>query len=482
MLEQAPVVRILTNMQIRNRLTFQFLALVATILSGSLLAVYSVSSRYREDAFYIRLEEKAFTLANIKLDAAKRDSGLLVMINRAKKDAIYKEYGILFDSLGRQLYPDKNTILSNEKPPWADVIADKKWLDEIRRDKQKKMKFQDYEIYGSIYQDEECQDGYIALVGAIDLFGRGEIRNLRNTLIIVFFVVVLAAAVAGWVFSGRALAPILKVIYQVDKISTSNLSLRLEEPQHKDEIYMLTKTFNTMLARIENGFKIQKTFVANASHELKNMLTVITAQLEVLALRERSVEEYQRSLHSVMEDIKNLNEVSHRLLELAKISGEESQISFEKVHLDEILWIARTDTLKRNPLYKVMVDFEDMQEDEEMEDAFVCKGNALLLKTALLNLMENACKFSEDHTVRVKMKATPQEVFLQFADRGIGIPPEDSPFIFEPFYRSQNTRNVKGHGIGLSLVHRIIRIHQGSIEVRSVLKEGTVFVVSLPKR
>lgn len=461
-------------MQIRNRLTFQFLALVATILFCSLLAVYSVSAGYREDAFYIRLGEKAFTYANIKLDAAKKDSNLLVVINRAKKDAIYKEYGIVFDSTGNEVYPKKE-VVPYERPAWVDAIQERKWFDEIRKIGTKKLKYEEYEIFGSVYRDEECQDEYIVFTGAIDLFGRGGIRNLRNTLIMVFFVVVFAAAVSGWVFAGRALSPISSVINQVDSISVSNLSQRLDEPENKDEIHRLSATFNMMLSRIENAFKIQKTFVANASHELKNMLTVITAQLEVAEMKDRSVEEYKKTLHSVLEDIRNLNDVSYRLLELAKISGDEKQVQFELIRLDEIIWQARTDTLKRNEKYRVSVQFMEIHEDDD--DLLLIKGNEALLKTAFLNLMENACKFSPNNEVIVRLGANLSYLTLEFEDKGIGIPENELPYIFEPFYRSQNTRNIKGHGIGLSLVARIIRIHNGIIDVNSKEGKGTTFKI-----
>lgn len=466
-------------MQIRTRLTLQFFGIVAGILSCSLLAVYSVSSRYRADAFYIRLKEKAITYSNIKLDESKKDSNLIVIINRAKKDAIYKEYVILFDSLGGEVYPNKE-LVPFERPPWLELIQPKKWIPQVIENGEKKFTVGEYEIYGLLYRDKECNDVYVTIAGAVDLFGRGEIRNLRNTLILVFFIVIFASAILGWLFAGRALHPILTVINEVNTISPAKLSQRLGEPENKDEIYHLINTFNNLLGRIENAFKIQKTFVANASHELKNMLTVITSQLEVSEMKERNVEEYKNTTHSIFEDIKNLNEVSNRLLELAKISGENSSVPFTPIRIDEVVWQARADVLRRNEKYRVLVDFGDFPE-ESNDDGLTILGNEALLKTAFLNLMENACKFSSTHDVSVKIYQKDNFTFVDFTDKGTGISEKDLPYIFEPFYRSPSTRTVKGHGIGLSLVAAIVKLHNAKIEVKSKLYNGSTFKISFQR-
>jgi signal transduction histidine kinase len=232
-----------------------------------------------------------------------------------------------------------------------------------------------------------------------------------------------------------------------------------------------------MLDRIESAFKIQRTFVANASHELKNMLTVITAQLEVSMMKERSVPDYQRTIQSVTEDIKNLNIVSNRLLELAKLSADDTINQSNAVRIDELIWQCRSEILKRNAHNKVNFVIEELPEEEEK---LYLKGSETLLKTSFLNLMENACKFSPNKEVIVGLTINDKHIQITFTDRGIGIPAEDLPYIFEPFHRGKNTLNIRGHGIGLSIVSRIIQLHKGIIRVYSKLNEGTTFTVEFP--
>jgi signal transduction histidine kinase len=107
-------------------------------------------------------------------------------------------------------------------------------------------------------------------------------------------------------------------------------------------------------------------------------------------------------------------------------------------------------------------------------------GNEQLIKTALVNLIDNGCKYSAKHRIHVNIYPAEQQVRLNFLDRGVGIVPADLPHIFEPFYRGKNTGSVRGHGIGLSLVERIIRLHRGRIQVFSELGKGTTFEVAFP--
>jgi signal transduction histidine kinase len=268
------------------------------------------------------------------------------------------------------------------------------------------------------------------------------------------------------------------VVKEVDSITISSLNLRLAEGNGQDEIARLAHTFNNMLARLENAFKMQKNFIANASHELRTPLTAITGQLEVLLLKERNEQEYLKTITSVLEDMKNLNLTSNRLLLLAQASSETAESVFKLHRIDEIAWQVRSEILKRNPNYTVQIEF-DMEEDDF--DFLEFKGNELLIKTCILNLIENACKYSENHTSKVVIKATKTELQMQFTDEGIGIEKDDLAKIFEPFHRGKNAITYRGHGIGLSLVKRIVELHKGEISINSKLGEGTSVLVKIPR-
>lgn len=457
-------------MQIRAKLTLQFIVIVASLLFFSLFAIYFFSERHRQNEFYSQLKKKAITTAELLIKVQEVDSTLLKIIDKSKKDVLYYENISVYNYKNEEIYTNNDTIkFSDLIPRLHDAI------NLVRLEGEIKIEAGEMEITGLPYIDRFNR--FVVLAGAIDLHGSGNIKNLKQILIAVFVIMMIVVGIAGWFFSGRALAPILKVMNDVDKISESSLDLRLDEGGKKDEIERLSSTFNKMLERIEKAFKIQKTFIANASHELRNPLTKITSQLEVALLNERENVEYKKIISSVLEDIKNLNEVAHRLLQLAKISSMQNDLKFELLRLDDLIWETKAEFLALQPDCKVNFHLDELPDEEKW---LMIKGNPLFLKTCFANLMENACKFSSDRTVSIKLFAQHRQLTIVFEDKGPGIPGEDLPFIFEPFYRSKNSSGTLGYGIGLSLTRKIVLLHKAQISVNTEMEKGTKFTLVFP--
>lgn len=138
---------------------------------------------------------------------------------------------------------------------------------------------------------------------------------------------------------------------------------------------------------------------------------------------------------------------------------------------------AQSQVQKVNPEYDIDISFEKEFEEDDLISA---RGNEYLLKTAFANLMENGCKFSPQKQTAVAISYDEQMVVITFTDKGIGIAAEDLPHIYQPFYRGANKAFVEGHGIGLPLTYKIIRLHRGTISVSSVPNEGSTFTIRLP--
>lgn len=453
-------------MPIRTRLAITFIAIFAVIMISASQAIFYFSSEYRIEEFYSRLINKANTTASLLLDVDEVSIDLLRII--ASKDA-----GIL-PSEKITIYNYQNDILystdtTNEMQITPAII------DKVRLQKEVRFKQGNAEVVGILFTSQ--YDRFVVFASAEDKFGLSKLRNLRTVILIVLGVSMLIVIVAGSIFSSRVLKPITNVIRDVGSIGYGNLHKRLSEGNGKDEIAQLTQTFNTMLDRLEASISIQRQFVSNASHELRTPLTAISGQLEVLLLKDRTTEEYKASVASILEDIKGLNRTSNRLLLLAQASAENAEAAFISVRVDDMLWQAETELRRRRPEYKVNIEFEGNFDDER---ALTIRGNDQLIKTTFLNLMDNACKFSKDHQVTVVLTVIPKKLKISFSDNGMGIRPEDIDHIFEPFYRSNEAITVKGHGIGLSLVDRVVSLHKGSISVDSTLDVGSTFTIVLP--
>ncbi len=457
-------------MQIRTRLTIQFTLLVSAILLVSFLVIYYFTYKNTKDDFYDRLKSKATSMAVLQTKVKSVDNDLLKIIDETNKGYIFNSNIFIFDEKNRLIYSNTNTPA---------IHLSNYWLDEIRRSKEIRYTDGEYYVVGFYYKEYRFNN-VVVLLGAQDLSGKVNLMNLRDWLIVLFISVTAIVAIAGWLFSQRALMPISKVMNELEGILPQKLDTRLDVPNQKDEIGRLVATFNELLSRIENAFRLQKTFVANVSHELKNPLTKISSQLEVSLLKARGTEEYQRTITSVLEDIQELTQLSNSLLELAKVSEDRTDIFTERIRIDEVLWDARTILNQVKKSYRIQVDLGDLPD----EDTFLeLKGNAGLLRTAFLNLMENACKFSDDQAVYIHLNTTANTLELSFINYGKTISETEQNLIFQPFYRSNKTADVKGYGIGLSLVERIVRLHGGTISVHTISapdRGGTQFKIIFP--
>ena len=450
-------------MQIRTKLTLQFTLLVSAIICGSFILIYVLADQYTSHDFHKRLRQKAISSAILLLKVEEVDSTLLKTIDLYKKDNLYRENISIYDDQGFEIYTSNDTIHFD---------TTQSLFTRIKKSGDITFSRNEFSAVGILFSDQDKR--YTLLAEAIDSDGRTRLMTLRKLLSLLFVVLVAIVGWAGWFYSGRALAPIKKVMNEVERISTVNLSHRLQESKNPDEIGKLVIIFNHLLSRIDNAFTLQKTFVSNVSHELKNPLTKITSQLEVTLFKDRLATEYKETIQSVLEDIKELNHLSNSLLDLASLSQPEVSISTTKVRIDEILWEIRDIVQSINPAYKVNFHTVSMPLNEA--DLYL-QANSHLLKIAIQNLIENACKFSDDNVATVSLFCSPTELEIRIFDKGPGIEPTELQNIFQPFYRSNKTSQVKGHGIGLSLSQRIIDLHNGAIEIESTLGEGTQVTV-----
>jgi signal transduction histidine kinase len=231
-----------------------------------------------------------------------------------------------------------------------------------------------------------------------------------------------------------------------------------------------------MLGRLETSFGVQKNFIANASHEMRTPLTSINGHLEVLLMKERPAEEYQTALNSVLDDIKSLIYLLNRLLLIARTSAEKIDNYKKQIRIDEVLWQARDELLKFKSDYHISISIADSFTDS---DQMIVVGDEYLLKVAVSNIIDNACKYSPDKTCHVILRYEGNHIEAVFSDKGIGINESELQKVFEPFFRGTNTALIQGSGIGLPLVNQIIKNHNGIITISSKTDIGTEVRISL---
>jgi signal transduction histidine kinase len=453
-------------MKIKTRLTINFTLLVAGILAVSSISVYLFSLSYRQHDFYTRLRHKALNTATLLLNVKDINVDLLKVIDETTISTLRDVKVWVLDENKNILYSNADSFATAKILP---AFSYMRWTDSNFRTK-------DDKVYLCIVYNYNKHKYYV-LTTAEDYYGMAELKNLRYILLTVFIISLLLTVFAAILNTHQSLRPIKEMIRQVDQIKASNLHSRLSVTS-KDEIAELAKTFNNMLERLEKAFETERMFVSNASHELRTPITSIKGQVEVALIKDRSPEEYKKVLQSVNDDVKSMTTIINGFLELAEASIEPAKVKFEKVRLDELIFSVQDDFARQNKGYTIHVDFEKFPEEEDSITVF---GNPRLLKIMISNLIDNACKFSFNKKVTVKIDYNSETVELKFIDEGIGIPQEEIKYIFEPLYRSKNIHNQSGSGIGLSIVHRIITLHNATITVSSELNKGTTFYISMPR-
>jgi signal transduction histidine kinase len=183
--------------------------------------------------------------------------------------------------------------------------------------------------------------------------------------------------------------------------------------------------------------------------------------------------EYRRVLQSTLDSARQLNELTNGLLQIARASDDPSQVTMAAVRLDELLLQAHEQLLRRHPTCRVDLDFGDV--DEPGMGGFVVRGNEALMLSAVLNVLDNACKFSAGTggTVTATLARVGTRVLLLVSDEGPGLSADDLQQVFVPFFRAASARAVPGHGIGLPLAARIMALHGGTVRVESEPGQGT---------
>lgn len=453
-------------MKIRNRLALFFTLSAAGILLVLSLMIYYGSAVHRKQHFLNDLKEE------VKLIAQQREN------KYRRYPGIHQHSPMLKPGVGLRKTISLVLPLRNEKADedTLKVYFPPNFVEELFREEYAEFKASEQEGVGQLFQQGE--ERLMVIVAANDRYGKAQLDNLKKMLFAGFLLSVPLLYLFGRFTARHILKPIAEKIQEARRISASNLPLRLNVYKEKDELGQLAITFNDMLDRLEASFEMQKNFISNASHEIRNPLTAIIGEAEISLERKRTPEEYIESLQNIAREADRLDALVDNLLSLAKTGFDEDQVVRKEIRLDEVLLEAKVLAKKAYPENPVMVDFSALPENP---DWMTINGNANLLQIAFTNLIENACKFSNNQEVLVVLSASKESIQIRIIDKGVGIPPQEIKNIFQPFYRARNARSYKGFGIGLSLSEKIIRLHKGQMNIISEEGKGTTIDLTFQK-
>lgn len=454
-------------MKIKEKITISFTVLTAITILLLSIFIYFFSLQHTRQNFFLRLQERAVIAGQAFLEKDELSTHIYNQIReqhlRVMPDE--QEYFIRIKEGTRQLLSD--TTLFLPEAFYEQVIRNNYATYQIGRT-----------FYVGIFYSDN-QGDYIVLVSASDINGANKLQNLLRLLVIGFIISIVFTYLLGRFFSRQLVEPLSRINQEVKNIRASNLHLRLQPDQNTDELAELAHSFNDMLDRLETSFETQSNFISNASHELRTPLTTISGEAELALLKERDPAEYARSLQVISREAWRLNGIVSSLLNLAQSGYDGTRQPTEPIRLDELLMEVKEELDITIPQNQICLNFQDLPEDPERISV---EGNSKLLKLALTNIVQNACKYSDNDKVMIRLRSHEQEAEIEIEDLGIGIPSKDLAHIYEPFYRASNASGFTGTGVGLSLVEKIVRMHRGTIIIESVERSGTQIRLRLPLR
>jgi heavy metal sensor kinase len=304
----------------------------------------------------------------------------------------------------------------------------------------------------------------------------GDVQDSLDRLLAAFLLgggfLSIVTAFAGYFLAARALAPIDRITRTAQRISTEDLSTRLNLTDTGDEISRLATTFDDMLRRIENGFQRERQFTSDASHELRTPLTAMQAILSLVREGERPVQEYRQALDDLEGEADRLRGLVEDLLQLAR--GDQQRIEpREQVNLS-ILLCDVTDSLRPLADTKGLILVCDAEPD------LLLMGDSDSLIRLFVNLVDNAIKFTERGIVTLTGRSDSHSLSVEITDTGPGIAPEHLAYIFDRFYRVETARSSRGSGLGLAIARQIVQAHRGTIMAESIVGQGTTILVHFP--
>ncbi len=448
-------------MKIKNRLAFYFSLISSAALLTVMVIIYIAFYSFFLNDFYGRLATRARVAADVYLNADEITADSLLRVKERYVSRLHDEVIRIYDRHNTAIY-----IRDNQQYWGGNVI------NEVRRRHYVQFMEGQRQTVGIFEHDN--QGDYVILASALDAQGYTRLNDLLEIMAVLFVVLNGILFFVGRLFAQQSLSPIDAVVSQMQRITASNLHLRVDEGNGRDEISELAQNFNRLLEHLQNAFELQQTFVANASHELRTPVTSIIGEIEVALNRQRSSGDYRDTLHSVLTDAGRLKETIASLMELAQADMQYTQATLGPVQVDELLWELGDYWTARMGERMLLINILHLPEDQQ--HLFVA-ANKSLLAIAINNIISNAYKFSDNRPVSCALYVDDALIRLSISDQGIGIPEADAEKIFHSFYRSPNGRMFQGSGVGLYVTQKIIQLFKGTIRIQSQAEGGTVFTI-----
>ncbi|MCA9166350.1 MAG: HAMP domain-containing protein [Planctomycetales bacterium] len=475
-------------MTLTTRLLVFVLAMLGVVLIGFSTALYLLADNYLHRQVNDRLETVLHTVSGaiesssdgVEWEPVERqqsfrhltfDDEVAWVVADGKGQIVARSNGIMTESF----LNDPGTSLSFDQARhhdfrWSTAAweAGQRWIHSSQHDVEQSRSVQQAE--GTFYNSLSITVG--VTLGPM----RATLNRLAYSLIALSLTIWVSVFFVGRYVCHQALSPVGRMVIGISEINVDDLSVRLPMLRSKDELDELSRAFNTMLDRLQLSFEQQRRFTGDASHQLRTPLTAILGQVDVALRRERTADEYKRTLTTIHERATHLAQMVESLLFLAR-ADTDSPVPVSEI-IDVTTWLPlHLETWSQHPRFK---EIKSASPAAQRLDVLV---QPILLGEILDILLDNACKYSEPGTpISLQCGQSEQQVWMTVEDQGCGIDAAEIGNVFKPFSRTPESRRrgVDGVGLGLPIAKRLAERFGGDLTVKSERQQGCCFKLSLP--
>lgn len=447
-------------MKIKDRIALYFTLISTTLLFAVLCMVYFTFMKFLEADFFERLTDRTMVTAKLYLEADEISRDALNDVRHKYLQKLNGEVTRIYD------YKNQATFIGDTTQYWS-----KATIDQVRNQKHLKYTDGERQVVGIYYKDN--QGDFVVLASATDQGSHNRLTKLLKIMVVAFIMISLIVLLLSRWIAEKMLKPLKKFISEVKQIDHKNMEFRVEESNTKDEINLMAQSFNHLMNELEQAFILQKTFVANASHELRTPVTRMMMAAELALSKDRDLNTYQNVIQSIIEDAEKMDSIITGLLALAKMDMELINSKRSPIRLDKILIRIQAEWKQHKNLDIALLKNVDAEP--------VVLGNETLLQIALDNVFSNAFKFSNNQTVTCKLEQVDGNLNIKISDLGPGIPLSEQKEVFKPFYTRSAAFGQKGEGMGLYMAQKIISLFKGKIEISSSVEDKSTFIISIPQ-
>ena len=451
-------------MSIKEKITIAFGLLVAAILVLFSFFIFQAYESYRRSLMRTRLQRRALSAQTYFLNRSEFHRFSFLILPEQREMIFDVQNRLIYSSSGPHDYVPTRDILREahhkemyftyKTPEWPSV--------------------KEGVALSFKYQNRL----YVVIVTAYDLTGRQTSSTLVAILIGGNILSLVVIVLAGFLFARRAMQPFDQLIRQINADTVNDFSFRLMYDPNPDEANYLARSFNQLLGRLQQLALSHEHFIGYASHEIRTPLTVVKGILETGLAYDTSLQTTRESIEKALYRLAGASELANSLLRLTEVEGLNSNRLLEDINLVDTILDTVGYFQEKYPDQRLELQLTDVFTENSSRIKVI--GNNSLLRTALINIIDNACKYSHYQPVQVQLTYLPFWVIIEVTDQGIGIPENQLSDVFLPMMRAENVGTVKGFGLGLTLAEKIVNIHRGVLTIRSVPNQGTTVMIRLP--